>query len=66
MWCKIQPESFSDKSGKPDTRAAYGLLASEMSFWLSQFQHIPDKDVIFVGLLDLKTDDFVRSVCVNN
>jgi hypothetical protein len=60
-WCKNQPESFSDKSGKPDTRAAYGLLASEMSSWLSQFQHIPDKDVIFVGLLDQKTDEFNRT-----
>ena len=59
-WCKNQPESFSDKSGKPDTRAAYGLLASEMSGWLSQFQHIPDRDVIFVGLLDQKVDDFNR------
>ena len=60
-WCKNQPESFSDKSGKPDTRAAYGLLASEMSSWLNQFQHIPDKDVIFVGLLDQKTDDYNKT-----
>ena len=60
-WCKNQPESFSDKSGKPDTRAAYGLLASEMSGWLNQFQHIPNKDVIFVGLLDQKTDDYNKT-----
>lgn len=60
-WCKNQPESFSDKSGKPDVRAAYGLLASEMSSWLYQFQHIPDKDIIFVGLLEQKTDDFNRT-----
>ncbi len=40
---------------------AYGLLASEMSGWLNQFQHIPDKDVIFVGLLDQKSDDFNRT-----
>ncbi|MDR0753355.1 MAG: ATP-binding protein, partial [Holosporaceae bacterium] len=59
-WCKMQPESFSEKSGKPDTRSAYGLLASEMSSWLNQFQHIPDKDVIIVGLLEQKTDDFNR------
>ena len=31
-----------------------------MSGWLSQFQHIPDRDVIFVGLLDQKVDDFNR------
>ena len=30
-WCKNQPPAFSDKTGKPDTRAAYGLLAQEMS-----------------------------------
>lgn len=60
-WCKNQPESFSEKSGKPDTRAAYGLLANEMSAWLNQFQHIPDKDIIFVGLLDQKNDDFRTS-----
>jgi hypothetical protein len=60
-WCKSQPESFSEKNGKPDTRSAYGLLASEMSRWLNQFQHIPDKDIIIVGLLESKTDDFNRT-----
>jgi hypothetical protein len=63
-WCKSQPESFSEKNGKPDTRSAYGLLASEMSGWLSQFQHIPDKDIIIVGLLEQKTDDFNRTTWV--
>ena len=60
-WCKTQPEAFSERSGKPDVRGAYGLLASEMSAWLNQFQHIPDKDVVFVGLLDQKTDDFNKT-----
>jgi hypothetical protein len=63
-WCKNQPESFSERNGKPDTRSAYGLLASEMSSWLSQFQHIENKDIIFVGLLDQKTDDFNRTSCI--
>jgi hypothetical protein len=63
-WCKNQPESFSEKNGKPDTRSAYGLLASEMSAWLHQFQHIPDKDIIIVGLLEQKTDDFNRTTWV--
>ena len=57
-WCKNQPELFSEKSGKPDVRSAYGLLAAEMSSWINQFQHIPNNDVIFVGLLEQKTDDF--------
>jgi hypothetical protein len=63
-WCKMQPEAFSEKSGKPDTRSAYGLLASEMSGWLHQFQHIPNKDIIIVGLLEQKTDDFNRTTWV--
>lgn len=60
-WCRAQPETFSERSGKQDVRAAYGLLAAEMSGWINQFQHIPNKDVIFVGLLDEKTDDFNKS-----
>lgn len=23
-WCKTQPQAFSEKTGKPDTRGAYG------------------------------------------
>jgi hypothetical protein len=61
-WCKSQPEAFSERNGKPDTRSAYGLLASEMSAWLNQFQHIPDKDIIIVGLLETKRDDFNRTI----
>jgi hypothetical protein len=61
-WCKLQPESFSEKNGKPDLRSAYGMLASEMSAWLYRFQHIEDKDIILVGLLEGKTDDFNRII----
>jgi hypothetical protein len=39
-WCKGRSEAFSDKTGKPDPRGAYGLLAQEMMAWLNQFQHI--------------------------
>ena len=60
-WCKNQPPAFSDKTGKPDTRAAYGLLAQEMSSWITQFQHIPDRDIVFVGLLDQRTDEFNKT-----
>jgi hypothetical protein len=60
-WCKMQPESFSEKNGRQDLRTAYGLLASEMSSWLNQLQHVPDKDIIIVGLLEQKTDDFNRT-----
>ncbi len=46
LWAKMQPEAFSERSGKQDMRAAYGLLAQEMMAWLNQFQHIPNKDII--------------------
>jgi hypothetical protein len=58
-WCKQQPYA-TDRTGKVDTRAAYGLLAAEMLAWLNQFQHIPDRDIIFVGLLEPRTDEFQR------
>ena len=30
QWAKGQPQAFSEKTGKPDTRGAYGLHASEL------------------------------------
>ncbi len=35
-WCKNQPGATSDRSGKPDLRAAYGLLGQEMISALTQ------------------------------
>ena len=60
LWAKMQPEAFSERSGKQDMRAAYGLLAQEMMAWLNQFQHIRDKDIIIVGTLGQYLDDFNR------
>lgn len=60
LWAKMQPEAFSERSGKQDMRATYGLLAQEMMAWLNQFQHIPDKDIILVGTLGQYLDDFNR------
>jgi hypothetical protein len=60
-WAQTQPEAFSEKTGKPDTRGAYGLLKKEMVNWLTQFQHI-DKSAWMVGILDETTDDFNRKV----
>jgi hypothetical protein len=60
QWCKQQPEVFLERTNKVDIRAAYGLLAAEMLAWLNQFQHIPDKDIIFVGLLEPRVDEFQR------
>ena len=52
QWAKGQPQAFSEKTGKPDTRGAYGLHASELVGWLTQLQHVRDKDIWLVGILD--------------
>jgi hypothetical protein len=35
-----------------------------MMAWLNQFQHIPQKDVILVGILEQRLDDFNRPLWV--
>lgn len=57
-WAAQQPEAFSDRSGRPDIRGAYGLHAREMIGWLTHLQHARAKNVIFVGILEKVTDDF--------
>lgn len=59
-WSKRQPEAFSEKTGKPDNRGAYGLLGQEVVTWLTEAQHIPNKSIIVVGILDANKDDFGR------
>jgi hypothetical protein len=49
-----------EKNGKPDTRGAYGLLGQEMITALTHLQHVRDKHVIYVAILEEKTDDFNR------
>jgi hypothetical protein len=58
-WCQMQPEAFSEKTGKPDTRGAYGLLGREMTKWLTVLQHAP-YSVIVVGIMDEDKDDLGR------
>jgi hypothetical protein len=41
-------------------RGAYGLLAREMIGWISQLQHARNKNVVFVGILEMVYDDFKR------
>ena len=60
QWCKGQPQAVSDRSGKPDLRGAYGLLGQEMIAWVTHLQHVADKNVWLVGILDRKLDDFSR------
>lgn len=61
-FAKNHPDVMNTKTGRPDVRSAYGILASEMLSWVNQFQHLKGKDVVFVGGLDQKTDDFNRVV----
>lgn len=61
QWAQGQPEAFSEKTGKPDTRGAYGLHGREMLSWLTQLQHTRGKAIVFVGILDQKEDDYGRS-----
>lgn len=64
QWCKGQPQAFSEKTGKPDTRGAYGLHGQEMIAWLTHLQHTRNKNVWFVGILDEKTDDYGRKLLI--
>lgn len=59
-WAKTRPEAFSEKTGKPDTRGAYGLMAREVIALLKHLQHAPGRTVIMVGILERVTDDFGR------
>lgn len=60
QWASGQPEAFSEKTGKPDTRGAYGLHGREMLAWLGHLQHARNRNIIFVGILDEKEDDYGR------
>jgi len=59
QWSQKQPEAYSEKTGKPDTRGAYGLLGREMVRWLTVLQHCA-KDIIVVGILDSEKDELNR------
>ena len=58
-YCKSSPLAVSEKTGKPDNRAAYGMLGQEMIRWLTHLQH-SDKSIVVVGILDRIEDDLKR------
>ena len=60
-WAETQPENITPKGAK-DTRGAYGMMGREMLKLLTHVQHTRDKHVVFVGILDQKTDDFNRTI----
>jgi hypothetical protein len=59
-WAQTQPEAFSEKTGKPDVRGAYGLLARECVSWCNDFKHLPGRNVWMVGGLEMKEIEGVR------
>jgi hypothetical protein len=59
-WAEQQPEALSERTGRKDVRAAYGLHAREMILWLNQLQHARAKHVVFVGILERIVDEFKR------
>lgn len=56
QWAKAQPQATTEK-GRPDMRAAYGLLANEMVNAISVLQHVQDKHLIYIVILNEKVDD---------
>ena len=60
-YAKQQGEAFSERTGKPDLRGAYGLLGREVIQALKHLQHARGKTVIFVGVLEKVTDEFGTS-----
>jgi hypothetical protein len=57
-WAKTRPEALSERTGKPDTRGAYGLMGREVIGLLKHLQHAPAKTTIFAGVLEKVTDEF--------
>ncbi len=62
QWCKNQPSTQSERTGKEDLRAVYGLHGQEMISWITHLQHIRLKNIWFVGILDEKLDEFNRKI----
>ena len=58
QWSTIQPEAFSERSGKKDLRGAYGLHAREAIAWIMHLQQARDINVVFLGVLETVVDDF--------
>lgn len=62
QWCKNQPQIISDRTGKEDMRAAYGLHGQEMITWLTHLQHVRGKNIWMTCILDEKLDEFNRKI----
>jgi hypothetical protein len=56
-WVKTLPESYSEKTGKLDTRAVYGKVGQELREWITIIQHTPEKSTIMAVAAKEETDD---------
>ncbi|MFP5213958.1 MAG: ATP-binding protein [Acidobacteriota bacterium] len=59
-WAIGQPGSFSEKTGKQDTRGTYRIIGQEIVSWLTRIQHTKGKSIWVVGGLDEIKDEFNR------
>ena len=58
-WAEQQPDAQT-KGGTINTMKVYGHLRVELVSWCTHLQHIKNKNVIFVGILDKKKDEADR------
>lgn len=59
-WALGQPGSFSEKTGKQDTRGTYRIIGQDIVSWLTRIQHTKGKNIWVVGGLDEVKDEFNR------
>jgi hypothetical protein len=57
-WASAQPEAFSERTGKPDLRGAYGLHAREFLLALHHLQSARELNVILIGALETTTNEY--------
>lgn len=60
-WVCAQPEALSEKTGKLDTRGAYGAMGTELVKWATVLQHQP-KNIILSCILEEDADEYGRHV----
>ena len=60
-WAIGQSGSFSEKTGKQDTRGTYRIIGQDIVEWLTRIQHTRGKNIWVVGGLDEVKDDFGRN-----
>jgi hypothetical protein len=56
----LQPEAFSDRTGKADLRSVYGLHARELLLFVRQLQSASGVNIIMTCALETITDDYGR------